>query len=97
MNAVSNSTAAELGGELEPVTALPVWTGGGIVDVELVERPLCRSPLDADPVTGGYPTVLRGGRVSDLVEVEHLRARIAYSRLRWWRRWSTPRPAGWPR
>ncbi len=97
MNDVPSITADELGGELKPVTALPVRAGGDILDAEVVERPWCGSPLDADPVTGGYPTVLRGGRVSDLVEVEHLRARIAYSRLRWWRRWSTPRPAGWPR
>lgn len=90
-------TAGERGLGLERAAAAAGEPGGEVLDAEPVERPPCRSPLDADPVTGDYPTVLRGGGVTDLGEVERIRARIAYTRLPWWRRWTTPRPAGWSR
>ncbi len=49
-----------------------------VLDAQLVEPAPYRSPLDPNPRTGQYPTVLRGGRLTDLTEVEHVRVRAAY-------------------
>lgn len=69
-----------------------------IVDAEVVEAgawETWRSPLAAAPWEGDYPTMLRGGVVTDPAEVQRIGDRIAYARLPFWRRWITPKPAGW--
>lgn len=66
-----------------------------VLDAQLVEPAPYRSPLDPNPRTGQYPTVLRGGRLTDLTEVEHVRVRAAYRRLPWWQRFTATRPAGY--
>ncbi len=90
--------AAELGvipASPEPVDLAPAPAVEGVLETEVVERPPYRCPLDVDPATGEYPTVLRGGRLTDLLEVEHVRVRAAYGRLRWWRKLASRRPAGY--
>lgn len=64
-----------------------------IVDAEIVAPAPYRSPLDRDPHTGRYPTVLRGGVVSDPAVVADIAAR-ARTRRPWWRRLTTPLPPG---
>lgn len=51
-----------------------------VVEGEVVTRPPCVSPLDADE-SGRYPTSLRGGVVTDPAEIGQIRARV--ERGRW--------------
>ncbi len=70
------------------------WQAPVVVDGEIVVHPQpYRSPLDADPVTGQWPTVLRGGPVHDVGEVARIAARVEHAeraerrrvaRRNWW-------------
>lgn len=70
------------------------WTPPAVVDGEIVTHPPYRSPLDADE-HGVYPTVLRGGIVTDPTDVGAIAARVAYGKVPWWRRLTTRTPVGW--
>ncbi len=62
------------------------------------DMPVYRSPLDRD-AEGHYPTHLRseyvGGLVTDLAEIERIRARVEYGDLPLWKRLITRAPEGW--
>lgn len=63
------------------------WQPPAVVEGHVISAralPCYVSPLDRDPVTGKYPTALRGGIVTDPAEVEAIRARVDwYSRPPW--------------
>lgn len=85
---------AELVGELEPVDLAPAPTGQDVLEAEVVPPAPYRCPLDADPVTGEYPTVLRRGGVTGPGALPAIGARGGDGRRAWWRTLATRRPAG---
>jgi hypothetical protein len=58
-----------------PDRALIPWTPPAVVDGVIVTHPPYVSPLDADE-NGIYPTRLRGGVVTDPVEIRRIHARV---------------------
>jgi len=71
-----------------------------VIDAEVVERPPWRSPpwrspLDPAPWESGYPTLLRGGVVSDPAAVEVIGKSIDYALRPWWWRLFHRAPAGY--
>ncbi len=85
---------AELVGELEPVDLAPAPTGQDVLEAEVVPPAPYRCPLDADPVTGEYPTVLRRAELTAPAALTAIQAHGGHARRAWWRKLATRRPAG---
>ncbi len=91
--AVCEVVDAELAGELQPVDLAPA-PALDVLEAEVVAPAPYRCPLDADPVTGEYPTVLRRAGVTGPGALPAIGARGGDGRRAWWRTLATRRPAG---
>ncbi len=99
-SAVCEVLDAEVVGELAPVDRAPAPADDhGVLDAEVVAPAPYRCLLDADPVTGQYPTVLRRAGVTGPGAAAAIGARGGDGRRAWWRTLTGRRPAasraGW--